>query len=184
MGRRKQFTREDVLDKAISVFWKHGLAETSVQDLEQATGVRKSGLYAEFEDKDDLFVASMHQYLDVLMARGTLTKKPLGWSNVQNFLKLCYGSWGQKGCFSVNSMREFSDLPPKARQLMVANVMKIHRLLVENLTAGREDGDGNESLAGLVITFFCGICLEQNLGPERAQITKKIEDFMQLIRGM
>src|ERR1700722_13886914 len=36
MGRRKLFTREDVLDKAIPVFWKHGLAETSVQDLEQA----------------------------------------------------------------------------------------------------------------------------------------------------
>src|ERR1700683_2952798 len=28
MGRRKLFTREDVLDKAIPVFWKHGLAET------------------------------------------------------------------------------------------------------------------------------------------------------------
>src|SRR5450755_2321775 len=62
MGRRKLFTREDVLNKMIPVFWKHGLAETSVQDLEQATGVRKSGLYAEFKDKEDLFVASMRQY--------------------------------------------------------------------------------------------------------------------------
>src|SRR5580700_9531967 len=62
MGRRKLFTREDVLDKAIPVFWKHGLAETSVQDLEQATGVRKSGLYAEFKDKEDLFVESLRRY--------------------------------------------------------------------------------------------------------------------------
>src|ERR1700691_5835111 len=74
MGRRKLFTREDVLDKTIPVFWKHGLAETSVQDLEQATGVRKSGLYAEFKDKEDLFVASMRQYFDMLRARGALTK--------------------------------------------------------------------------------------------------------------
>jgi AcrR family transcriptional regulator len=184
MGRRKQFTREDVLDKTIAVFWKHGLAETSVQDLELATGVHKSGLYAEFDDKEDLFVASMRQYLDVLMARGTMTKRPLGWSNVQNFLKLCYGSWGQKGCFSVNSMREFSDLPPKARELMVTNVMKIHRLLIDNLVVERGVGDDNDSLAGLIITFFCGICLEQNLGPDRARITKKIEDFMHLVRGI
>src|SRR5277367_5711371 len=56
MGRRKLFTRENVLNKTIPVFWKHGLAETSVQDLEQATGVRKSGLYAEFKAKEDLFV--------------------------------------------------------------------------------------------------------------------------------
>src|SRR5208283_4847126 len=79
MGRRKLFTREDVLNKTIPVFWKHGLAETSVQDLEQATGVRKSGLYTEFIDKEDLFVASMRQYFDMLTARGALTKQPLGW---------------------------------------------------------------------------------------------------------
>ena len=113
MGRRKLFTREDVLDKAIPIFWKHGLAETSVQDLEQATGVRKSGLYTEFKDKEDLFVESLRRYFDVLMARRHLTKQPLGWTNVESFLKVCYGSWGQKGCFSVNSMREFADLPPK-----------------------------------------------------------------------
>ena len=184
MGRRKLFTREDVLDKAIPVFWKHGLAETSVQDLEQATGVRKSGLYTEFKDKEDLFVESMRRYFDVLMALGHLTKQPFGWTNVESFLKVCYGSWGQKGCFSVNSMREFADLPPKARQIMAASVMKAHQLLIDNLAAARGTGDDNDSLAGLIVTFFSGICLEQNLGPDRTRITRKIEDFMQLIRGI
>jgi len=182
MGRRRQFTREDVLDKTIPVFWKHGLAETSVQDLELATGVNKSGLYAEFEDKDDLFVASMRQYLDALMARGTLTTAPLGWNNIRGFLELCYGSWGQKGCFSVNSMREFSDLPIRARKLMLANVATVHRLLLDNLAAARGETEKNEPLAGLIVTFFSGLCLEQNLGPERTRVAQKIEDFMQLLR--
>ena len=184
MGRRKLFTREDVLDKAIPVFWKHGLAETSVQDLEKATGVRKSGLYTEFKDKEDLFVESMRRYFDILMARGHLTKPPLGWTNVESFLEVCYGSWGQKGCFSVNSMREFADLPPKARQIMVASVMKAHQLLIDNLAAVRGSHDDNDSLAGLIVTFFSGICLEQNLGPDRARITKKIDAFMRLIRAI
>jgi AcrR family transcriptional regulator len=184
MGRRKLFTREDVLNKTIPVFWKHGLAETSVQDLEQATGVRKSGLYAEFKDKEDLFVASIRQYFHMLTTRGTLAKQPLGLDNVEGFLKVCYGSWGQKGCFSVNSMREFADLPPKARQIMIANLTKAHQLLIDNLAAARGETDDNESLADLIITFFCGICLEQNLSPDRARVTKKIEHFMKLIRGM
>ncbi len=183
MGRRKLFTREAVLNKTIPVFWKHGLAETSVQDLEQATGVRKSGLYAEFKDKEDLFVASMRQYFDMLAARGALTKQPLGWDNVEAFLKVCYGSWGQKGCFSVNSMREFADLPPKARQIMIANMTKARQLLIENLAVARGKAGDNESLADLIVTFFCGNCLQQNLGPDRAQVTKKIEYFMKLIRG-
>jgi TetR/AcrR family transcriptional regulator, copper-responsive repressor len=42
-----------VLEKAIRVFWKRGFPDTSVQDLERATGVNKSGLYSEFRDKED-----------------------------------------------------------------------------------------------------------------------------------
>jgi hypothetical protein len=80
-------------------------------------------------------------------------------------------------------MREFADLPPKARQIMVASVMKARQLLIDNLAAGRGARDDNDSLAGLIVTFFIGICLEQNLGPDRTQITKKIEAIMQLIRG-
>ena len=67
---------------------------------------------------------------------------------------------------------------------MAASVMKAHQLLIDNLAAARGPRDDNDSLAGLIITFFSGICLEQNLGPDRARITKKIEDFMQLIRGV
>jgi hypothetical protein len=62
--------------------------------------------------------------------------------------------------------------------------MKAHHLLIDNLAAARGDGDDNDSLAGLIVTFFCGICLEQNLGPDRTRITEKIEAFMQLIRAM
>jgi AcrR family transcriptional regulator len=185
MGRPKKFSREEVLDKTIPVFWKHGLAETSVQDLEQATGVNKSGLYAEFENKDDLFIASLRRYLEVLQERKTLTKQPLGWGNIESFLKFSYGSWGQKGCFSVNSMREFSDLPPQARELMIESVMGTKRQLIRNLSAARgKSGHNNDALAGLVLTFFSGICLEQNLHPTEKQITEKIAQFMQLIRAM
>ena len=187
MGRPKKFSREDVLDKTISVFWKHGLAETTVQDLERATRVNKSGLYAEFKNKEDLFIASLRRYFETLQYRGTLTIEPLGWSNIESFLKQCNGSWGwwgQKGCFSVNSMREFSDLPVEARKLMIRSVMRIRRQLIRNLSAARQKRRGNEGLADLIITFFTGISLEQNFDPTEKQIAHKIAQFMGLIRAM
>ena len=55
MGRPKNFSREQALAKAMPVFWKHGFSHNSLQYLEQATGVNKSGLYSEFRDKEDLF---------------------------------------------------------------------------------------------------------------------------------
>jgi hypothetical protein len=96
MGRPKNFSREEVLEKAMPVFWKHGFSDTSLQDLEGATGVNKSGLYTEFRDKEDhtefrdkedLFVACLRHYIESQEKRGLLTKEPLGWNNVEAFLK-------------------------------------------------------------------------------------------------
>jgi AcrR family transcriptional regulator len=109
MGRPKNFSREEGLEKATPVFWKHGFADTSLQDLERATGVNKSGLYTEFRDKEDLFVACFRHYLESQGKRGLLTKAPLGWKNVESFLKNGpLNKAEQQGCFSVNSMREFA----------------------------------------------------------------------------
>jgi AcrR family transcriptional regulator len=91
------------------------VADTSVQELERAIGVNKSGLYTEFRDKEDLFVACLRHYLESQGKRGLLTKEPLGWKNVENFLKNGPLNKGeQQGCFSVNSMREFAILPDEA----------------------------------------------------------------------
>src|SRR6202035_2107998 len=105
MGRPKNFSREGVLDMALPVFWKHGFADTSLQDLEKATGVNKSGLYAEFTDKGDLYLESLRYYLRKRQEEEFLTAKPLGWNNIERFLKLAPRSLeGGEGCFSVNSM--------------------------------------------------------------------------------
>jgi len=94
MGRPKNFSREEVLEKAIPVFWKHGFSDTSLQELERATGVNKSGLYSEFRDKEDLFVACLRYYLESQEKRGLLTKEPLGWKNVEAFSRTALSTKG------------------------------------------------------------------------------------------
>jgi hypothetical protein len=38
MARPRNFSRKGVLEKALPVFWKHGFADASLQELERATG--------------------------------------------------------------------------------------------------------------------------------------------------
>src|ERR1700735_4804901 len=136
MGRPKNFSREDVLEKAMPVFWKQGFAGTSLQDLEQATGVNKSGLYSEFRDKEDLFLEVLRHYLESLPKRGLLTKEPLGWKNVETFLKEGpLNKEGQQGCFSVNSMREFAIFPDGVSGVVTENRVLLQRLLATNIEA-------------------------------------------------
>src|ERR1700721_1292937 len=113
MARPRNFSREGVLERALPVFWKHGFADASLQELEKATGVNKSGLYSEFSGKEDLFLESLRFYLDRLPQLSLLTVEPLGWDNIEQFLKLGPRTTeGQKGCFAVSSMRERASLPP------------------------------------------------------------------------
>jgi TetR/AcrR family transcriptional regulator, copper-responsive repressor len=184
MGRRKNFSREEVLEKAMPVFWAHGFSDTTLQDLERATGVNKSGLYAEFRDKEDLFVACLRHYLQSQEKRGFLNREPLGWNNVETFLKNGPLNKGeQQGCFSVNSMREFAILPDAAHRVVAENRVLLLRLLAMNIEA---EGPkmAPSAIAEVVLSFFSGLCIERNLKSGKASSTRKIENFMTALRSL
>ena len=184
MGRPKNFSREEVLEKAMPVFWAHGFADTSLQDLERATSVNKSGLYAEFRDKEDLFVACLRHYLESQEKRGLLIKKPLGWSNIEAFLKNGPLNEGeQQGCFSVNSMREFAILPDEAYAVVTENRSLLLRLLAMNIEAEGPNMDPS-AIAEVVLSFFSGLCIERNLRTGKASSTRKIANFMKALRSL
>ena len=184
MGRPKNFSREEVLEKAMPVFWKHGFADTSLQELERATGVNKSGLYTEFRDKEDLFVACLRHYLESQEKRGLLTKEPLGWKNIEIFLKNGPLNKGeQQGCFSVNSMREFAILPDKAYGIVTQNRALLQRLLAMNIEAEKPKM-APSAIAEMVLSFFSGLCIERNLKSGKTSSTRKIENFMRALRSL
>jgi AcrR family transcriptional regulator len=184
MGRPKGFSREEVLEKAMPVFWKHGFADTSLQELERATGVNKSGLYTEFRDKEDLFVACLRHYLQSQEKRGLLTREPLGWNNVESFLKNGPLNKGeQQGCFSVNSMREVAILPDEAYAVMTESRALLKRLLATNIEA-EKPGMAPSAIAEMVVSFFSGLCIERNLKSGKRASTSKIENFMTALRGL
>lgn len=161
MGRPKEFDRTEVLNKTIQVFWKKGFADTSVQDLEKATGLNKSSLYSEFESKEELFLSSLRQYFRTSGAVEILRAQPQGWDNVRQFMTFGQDCKGQKGCFGVSTIRELPILPPKARALLAENIAATRALLVENIRAGKSVHPA-EITAELVLTFNAGLCLGRN----------------------
>jgi AcrR family transcriptional regulator len=179
MGRPKGFTREDVLTKAITLFWEKGLSDTTLQDLERVTGVNKSGLYAEFKNKDDIFLESLRYYLDTRGGDDILSMEPKGWDNVRRFLEIghtCYS--GRRGCFSVNSLRDASRLPPEALKIVDENNAKLKRLLTSNINAESPHLADAGMLTDMIFTFFAGLCIEQNAKTSPGSAKKKIARFM------
>lgn len=68
-GRPKVFDKEAALDKAMALFWQHGYEATSLADLVEATGAKAPTLYAEFVNKEGLFLAVLDRYISRFAAR-------------------------------------------------------------------------------------------------------------------
>ena len=184
MARPRNFSREGVLERALPVFWKHGLADASLQELEKATGVNKSGLYSEFSGKEELFLESLRFYLDRVAPHGLLMVEPLGWDNIEQFLKLGpRNTEGQKGCFAVSSIRELAILPPAAIEMLGHGRVQLKQLIAKNIEAEKPKADVND-LAGMVLTFFTGLSLEQNLKSSRTNTGRKVDNLMRVLRRL
>jgi TetR/AcrR family transcriptional repressor of nem operon len=80
MGRTRTFAEIDVARAARGVFWSRGYEDTSLPDLEAATGLNRSSIYHSFASKRGLFDAAVESYLDDVI-RPRLA--PLGASDVE-----------------------------------------------------------------------------------------------------
>lgn len=183
MGRKRTFERDEILKGALKLFWEKGYAETSLHELEAVTGVNKSGLYSEFDGKFDLFLSALRHYLGRRGARAILGKEPLGLANIRKFLEIgeTYIE-GCRGCFSINSMREVRILPSEAIEIIEDSQAHLKRLVMANIRAARPDAD-SKGLADITMTFFSGLCVEQNLPRDPHETRRKVLRFMKVLES-
>ena len=60
----RDLSKQNILDKAVDVFVKKGLANTKINDLAQAAGISQGLLYRYFTDKDDIFITLLEQAIN------------------------------------------------------------------------------------------------------------------------
>ena len=68
MARPRSFDESQVVARARKAFHDHGYAGASIDQLCQATGLRRSSLYGAFGDKHGIFLAAMDAYCDDVVA--------------------------------------------------------------------------------------------------------------------
>jgi AcrR family transcriptional regulator len=61
-GRQPSFDRNQALEAALDLFWRHGYDGVSIADLTQAIGIAAPSLYHAFGNKADLYRAVLRRY--------------------------------------------------------------------------------------------------------------------------
>jgi len=64
MVRRREFDPSTALSRAVDLFSSKGYADTSMEDIVQATGVSRYGIYGTFGNKRELFEQALERYAE------------------------------------------------------------------------------------------------------------------------
>lgn len=62
MPRQKQYSEDEVVKKAVNVFWKNGYVATSVRELEKEMGINQFSIYSSFGSKKGIFLRALQEY--------------------------------------------------------------------------------------------------------------------------
>ncbi|MFB5760616.1 TetR/AcrR family transcriptional regulator [Paenibacillus medicaginis] len=144
MARHKEFEVNEVLDKAIHLFWVQGYEKTSMQELVEYMGIHRRSIYDTFGDKHALFMSALKRYeaiqnnkMRLLVEKQEPVKQLL-----QYFLQTTLEKEGDpQGCFLVNSGVELGVLDQEVSSFVEDSYTKTEKLLYELILIGQQTGE-------------------------------------------
>lgn len=112
MARQIEYDPSALKQNLLSVFWEQGFAETSLSDLEHATGLNRRQLYNGVGDKRAMFLQALDGFSDTAGQRflAPLEGEEAGLAEIEmlltTFLQLAEASEGPSGCLVCSSSQE------------------------------------------------------------------------------
>lgn len=194
MARPIEFDRDDVLRKAIGVFWQKGYGGASVKDLVEATGLQPGSLYAAFGDKRGLFLAALDGYFEDMkhMIISILHTGQPAMVRIESFFdRLVCDSVAdehRKGCLLVNTLLEIPvhDREINSRlQAMFGLVENEFRgVLKEHIDSGEFDvKQSPEELARFLLAGIYGLRVFNKTQPDRMALKSIVDNLLSVLRG-
>jgi len=147
MARTKDFDENEVLSKAIQLFWYKGYNGTSMQDLVDGLGISRSSLYDTYTDKHTLFVKALERYQNAGAAqiREMIEHSGSAKETIKKLLELAttdlLSDKQQKGCFMVNAEVEVAPHDTEVNNLVCKNDQQMEDTFYQVIKKGQESGE-------------------------------------------
>ncbi len=147
MARPITFNEEDVIDKAVEVFWAKGYEATSMQELVDAMGIQRGSLYAAFGSKQQLFLKSLSRYGVVVVKKllEILESKPSAIESIELFfsqlVEHLLTAGALRSCLITNSAIERGLRDDETRQLVLHLLNTLEKGFYKTLLRAKENGE-------------------------------------------
>jgi TetR/AcrR family transcriptional repressor of nem operon len=185
-GRPKHYQEEELIDRAMKVFWKNGYNASSAQDLMQAMDVGQGSFYRTFRDgKKDLYQRSLKKFLEepikLFYEKLDQAENPIQFIK-DFFYKITTNSsdQNQNGCYLGNAIVELSNLDEDTKLIASEQLNKLKEGFEKALVLAQEKGllgkeQSTHLLALCLINLWNGINVTQRMEPSKEEIMSLLE---------
>ena len=191
MARPNEFDRDDVLERAMELFWARGYEATSIGDLVEHVGIGRQSLYDTFGDKHALYVAALDRYRD---KHGTGVVEALAGDGpirarlreVMRIVAERAGERPSKSCMLLCAVAERGPDDPDVRKRFGTNTSAFERALTARLGHAREAGElhskqDDRGLARYLINAMYGLQLLARGGSDRKHLDQVIDVTLSIL---
>jgi TetR/AcrR family transcriptional regulator, copper-responsive repressor len=135
-GRPPKYDPDIALARATELFWKHGYAAVSLDDLAHATGMNRPSLSGAFGDKRSIYLRTLERYRNAARAQAKhlLAQAP----DLRAFLRRFYaaaidvyvsGDDVALGCYSIGTAATQAATDPDVRGFLLESIRATDALL-------------------------------------------------------
>ncbi|MCI4669196.1 MAG: TetR/AcrR family transcriptional regulator [Bacteroidia bacterium] len=192
MPRVKLFDEEEVLEKAMDLFWKKGYHATSIQDLVNHLGINRASLYDTYGGKKYLFQRAFARYRDSnrdAIKNYLESQKDIktGFRNLFDMaLKQSSSDEDKKGCFVVNSTIEFIPNEKEFSVFIQEHKKRFEGIFRDYIALGIErkqiSKDKNpEVIASLFFTFYNGLKVVTKVDFDEAIFSDSVDSLLSIL---
>ena len=145
--RTSTFDPATALSKAVELFSSKGYSETSMEDIVQATGVSRYGLYGTFGNKRELFEQALDCYADLMGKQAFLRLLEPG-ASLTHIRKIfeervadMSNAEENKGCLFIHTAMELGRQDEGLREVLRRFMGRMSKLFAAGLDSAKERGE-------------------------------------------
>lgn len=192
MPKVKLFNEQEVLQKAMVLFWTKGYHHTSISDLVAFLGISRSSLYDTFGGKRNLFMTAFQLYRSANQA------------GLQNFLQTQHDTRQTlrmmfekiihddhiddncKGCFIVNTTTELVPDDEELQAIITKHKEEMEQVFFNILQAGVQSGQIKaevdlKTVARLLYTLMTGLRVLGKTRPNEEESMASVNAVLSLL---
>jgi len=174
------------------VFWEKGYEGTSINDLEQAMGLKRTSIYNAFGNKSALFERVMSCYKESVMAAlfADLDGAPDIREGVRRLLNgaldIHFDEDNPGGCLVVLSLMESGQHDEQSLASMQQTIQNLKSALQQRLSKAKKSGELSKNLdagstATTIATTMAGMMVMGKANFTRASLKKTVNQVVSLL---